>query len=553
MLAMPAARGLATTRASLMLLILVTGAPAVAGEREEASELSLGSTIEKDSKKTAVGTSVLGYQAGDMIFGKYRLLKLLTPGRPRGASPPQPGRRPPAEVGDVVRHRESLEAKGAEALLELQPDPIVEWPGDGVVKGVNKYTYVGAGQFGEAWKVEDDRGDIKVIKFLYGKVNEENVHLSLDNLKPDMGCKLEADISCAMSVMMAARECQILKYIGGAAQDPKLAVFADNVMKCEQFSLDGLPQDLWTKNAADGEAAVNSFIEDKQGTSPIYSSPIYSLLEFCGDIQLQEAVKFNNIWSLKKAQKATRDIAGALALLHSLHIMHRDVRTANIMVKDPTDSPTFKLINFGLSEQLIPSKWDAWVDSAYVGIPVYVSPQLACLGWNEPIPLDYQGNIIFDDGKIVEQTCKEYGNFTTYVKVINNRDPQSYKTFSSANARPGGSDDVFALGVAIVEMLATNMDGRSLGLTPYDVAKQWAKEKFGTDTTAAAMATYEFNDFTPDELGRLIENLQSRFGLAAEEGAQPLLKVAQTALSQYPVARTSKEALAERLALLELS
>eukprot|EP00421_Protoceratium_reticulatum_P053027 CAMPEP_0168502196 /NCGR_PEP_ID=MMETSP0228-20121227/75206_1 /TAXON_ID=133427 /ORGANISM="Protoceratium reticulatum, Strain CCCM 535 (=CCMP 1889)" /LENGTH=185 /DNA_ID=CAMNT_0008519195 /DNA_START=47 /DNA_END=600 /DNA_ORIENTATION=- len=154
------------------------------------------------------------------------------------------------------------------------------------------------------------------------------------------------------------------------------------------------------------------------------------------------------------------------------------------------DSPTFKLIDFGLSEELKNEKeWDKWMDNGCAGTWQYFSPQLACLKyWRHDGLLALKGCNPQQDGAPLAckaatavdtkgfQTCERYGEFQ--VVHQNKRDKTAFAKFSP-KARPGGSDDLFALGAVIFETLATKMDASwnrkgSFGLTPFDARYKMA-------------------------------------------------------------------------------
>lgn len=58
----------------------------------------------------------------------------------------------------------------------------------------------------------------------------------------------------------------------------------------------------------------------------------------------------------KRASEIMNQIAMGLAYLHSYGVLHRDLKPDNIMLSDPTDNATIKIMDFGLSKVLAPNE-----------------------------------------------------------------------------------------------------------------------------------------------------------------------------------------------------
>ena len=87
-------------------------------------------------------------------------------------------------------------------------------------------------------------------------------------------------------------------------------------------------------------------------TKDIYedSSNIYIIMEYLKGGTLDSYLEnIRTVISEEDSKRISKQIAMAVQHLHNLGIIHRDLKTDNIMLKRPKDPPTVKLIDFGLS------------------------------------------------------------------------------------------------------------------------------------------------------------------------------------------------------------
>jgi serine/threonine protein kinase len=85
-----------------------------------------------------------------------------------------------------------------------------------------------------------------------------------------------------------------------------------------------------------------------------------------------------------EAYRLMRDIAGALGVLHSAEILHRDLKPTNVLFRD---DGSLALIDFGLAKQ-VALEAEVTGAGAIFGTPYYMSPEQ---GHGEPV--DLRGDI----------------------------------------------------------------------------------------------------------------------------------------------------------------
>jgi serine/threonine protein kinase len=101
------------------------------------------------------------------------------------------------------------------------------------------------------------------------------------------------------------------------------------------------------------------------------------VMEYCPGVELFDVILARKFLNEDYGKAVFSQIARALFYLHSLNILHRDVKPENILIlNEPhpvTGLPIAKLLDFGLSK-------DAGVDGSaaktFVGTPCYVAPEV---------------------------------------------------------------------------------------------------------------------------------------------------------------------------------
>jgi eukaryotic-like serine/threonine-protein kinase len=88
-----------------------------------------------------------------------------------------------------------------------------------------------------------------------------------------------------------------------------------------------------------------------------------------------------------EATRIARDVARALATAHAASIIHRDLKPANIFLHDEPgeDATVIKVVDFGVSKNLLDSDGLSTVAGGMVGSPAYMSPEQAAAGARGPV------------------------------------------------------------------------------------------------------------------------------------------------------------------------
>lgn len=98
---------------------------------------------------------------------------------------------------------------------------------------------------------------------------------------------------------------------------------------------------------------------------------VYLVLEYLKGGELFEYLNNNGPYNETDAKKAIKRILIALGALHSNGVVHRDLKMENLMLENPNDPCSLKIIDFGLASFLnTPSM------SMRCGSPGYVAPEI---------------------------------------------------------------------------------------------------------------------------------------------------------------------------------
>ena len=101
-------------------------------------------------------------------------------------------------------------------------------------------------------------------------------------------------------------------------------------------------------------------------------------MEFVEGETLQNLIKRTGRLDIKLALEITTQVAAGLAAVHEQHLVHRDIKPTNIMVRlKEGGAVTAKIIDLGLAKTLDESASDTGISSpgAFVGTPEFASPE----------------------------------------------------------------------------------------------------------------------------------------------------------------------------------
>ena len=104
----------------------------------------------------------------------------------------------------------------------------------------------------------------------------------------------------------------------------------------------------------------------------------YMVMEFVAGSTLRRAVQERGPLTASKAVQIAILICEGLRAIHANALVHRDLKTANIMVDEiDSDNPTVKILDFGLAKLAIPVEPARPITKTghIVGSPVYMSPE----------------------------------------------------------------------------------------------------------------------------------------------------------------------------------
>ena len=97
----------------------------------------------------------------------------------------------------------------------------------------------------------------------------------------------------------------------------------------------------------------------------------FIVMEFVEGSSLQEIIKEGNAIKLQKTLSIISQLLKALHAAHQLKIVHRDIKSANVMILD--DGGTVKLADFGIAR--IAESPELTMTGAVVGTPKYMAPE----------------------------------------------------------------------------------------------------------------------------------------------------------------------------------
>jgi len=108
------------------------------------------------------------------------------------------------------------------------------------------------------------------------------------------------------------------------------------------------------------------------------STTLMLVLEYARGMELFDSILQRKRYSEQDARPIFTQIAQALSYLHSLNIIHRDVKPENVILLDSLSPEGFypwaKLLDFGLSKMVGTEEGSA--ARTFVGTPCYLAPEV---------------------------------------------------------------------------------------------------------------------------------------------------------------------------------
>lgn len=100
---------------------------------------------------------------------------------------------------------------------------------------------------------------------------------------------------------------------------------------------------------------------------------LWIAMEFCGGGSIQDIYHITGILSEFQIAYICRETLRGLSYLHKRHIMHRDIKGANILL---TDAGDVKLADFGVSAQITQTLGKR---KSFIGTPYWMAPEVAAV------------------------------------------------------------------------------------------------------------------------------------------------------------------------------
>ena len=143
---------------------------------------------------------------------------------------------------------------------------------------------------------------------------------------------------------------------------------------------DELPD--WLKERFQKEAAILEELGNKHGQIPkLYAyfsegDNFYLVQEWVEGMTLTQLWRLNGNFTEEEVERLLIDLLPVLDYIHSRHIIHRDIKPDNIIIRESDNKPV--LIDFGIIKETIGTQYnDGRVSSVVLGTPGYMSAEQA--------------------------------------------------------------------------------------------------------------------------------------------------------------------------------
>jgi serine/threonine protein kinase len=176
---------------------------------------------------------------------------------------------------------------------------------------------------------------------------------------------------------------------------------------------------------------------------------VFLVMEYLDGRTLKEVIKNDGPFSLKRAVEIVRQVAGALDAAHGQGVIHRDLKSDNIMLVRHDDDDWARVLDFGIAKIQQPEgKRDVDITEAnlVVGTPQYMSPEQC----SQTGPLDLRSDV-YSLGIIVYEMLAGTVPFTgesptvIMMKQVQDRPPS---VLTARPDLPAGVDEVIKRALA---------------------------------------------------------------------------------------------------------
>ncbi len=149
--------------------------------------------------------------------------------------------------------------------------------------------------------------------------------------------------------------------------------------------------------------SVTDFGEDENGV-------VFLVMEYLHGRTLKEVIKAEGPMAIDRALEIVRQVAGALDVAHQQGVVHRDLKSDNIMVSRTNGDEWAKVLDFGIAKIQQPPGGrdiDITAPNLVIGTPQYMSPEQC----SQSAPLDARSDI-YSLGIIVYEMLAGHVPFT---------------------------------------------------------------------------------------------------------------------------------------------
>ncbi|CAF0874002.1 unnamed protein product [Brachionus calyciflorus] len=129
-----------------------------------------------------------------------------------------------------------------------------------------------------------------------------------------------------------------------------------------------------------------------------FRGPISIVMEYLEGKNLENIIKTYICLPEMQIRNYTKQLVDAISYLHSKNIIHRDIKSTNVMISSEN---VIKLIDFGMAKKGYPSAYTTQSDSssAIVGTLAYMAPEiLSSESYNATVDVYSLGVLVFEMG-----------------------------------------------------------------------------------------------------------------------------------------------------------